>query len=199
MRTLTTTNAGRRRATLIAPMLAVVLLACLAPACANIDEESEKILDQLNGQGSSSSSSSSGHSTSSSSSSGLSVVKRKAMPVRTIKDVHGRQVELWGQANSTSKTPGHDDTIAAMAVELASSGKCEYVTMQRSWRTATGRVASSRKIPDIICVRRDGKVDAIEIKSDSDEEKALRRRLEEGMDTLPPERRGRSRVEQPRP
>lgn len=73
---------------------------------------------------------------------------------------------------------------------MARSGKYEYITQQRSWRTATGRVGTSRKIPDIIGVRHDGKVDAFEIESRSDNEASLRSRLKEGMNTLPEERRG---------
>jgi hypothetical protein len=154
--------------------------------------QSDELLDDINGSPRSDSSGSSSHR-----SSGLSVVKRKAMPERTFKDARGNPATLRGRSDSTSKTPGHDSTIAAEALEMVQSGKYEYVTMQRSWRTATGRVSDSGLIPDIMGVRRDGRVDALEVKSNSDKTDALRRRLRQGMNTSPPERRGRYDVLQP--
>jgi ferric iron reductase protein FhuF len=51
-------------------------------------------------------------------------------------------------------------------------------------------VGTSGKIPDVIGVRHDGRVDAFEVQSKSDEKEDLEKRLEEGMETLPEERRG---------
>jgi RHS repeat-associated protein len=128
----------------------------------------------------------------------MSVVKRRGMASRTVKDAQGKDVEVHGQIESTSKTPGHDETIGAVAEELAKSGEYEYVTMQRSWRTATGRVSKSGKIPDIIAVRRDGRVDVFEVASKSDTQDDLQRRMAEGMNTLPEGKRGTIQVLYPR-
>ena len=183
---------------LYSALVCAVLAVSLGLSCdklEQLDKESDKVLNEINAPGGSSSSSES--SSSSSSGSGLTVVKRKAMPLMTMKDTRGRPVEVWGQSESASTTPGHSDTIAALAIEMAGSGKYEFVTMQRSWRTATGRVSKSGRIPDVIGVRRDGKVDAYEVISKSDNRDALMQRLEEGMNTLPPKRRGRYDVIKP--
>ncbi len=110
---------------------------------------------------------------------------------------HGNPVDVWGQSKSPSRTPGHDAAMEAKALQMARSGKYEYVTIQRSWRTATGRVGKSRKIPDVIGVRRDGKVDAIEIRSKTDSHALLEKRLEQGMATVPRARRGQTIVIDP--
>jgi len=166
-----------------------------------LDRQSDDLIDKINdpsppGSGRSSSSSSrssdppSASQPPASKGSGLSVVRRDAMPVHTVKDRHGNPVDIWGQSRSTSKTPGHDATIEAKAYAMAISGKYEYITMQRCWRTATSRLGNCKSIPDVIGVRRDGKVDAFEVQSRTDKEKDLEQRLEAGMETLPEERRG---------
>lgn len=129
--------------------------------------------------------------------SGLSVVPRPGMSARTVEDMNGNPVKIWGQSRSPSKTPGHDATMERHARKMARSGEYEYITIQRSWRTATGRVSKSRKIPDIIGVRRDGKVDAVEVRSKTDSERVLQRRLDDSMETLPPERQGETLVINP--
>jgi hypothetical protein len=85
------------------------------------------------------------------------------------------------------------------ALAMAVSGDYEYITIQRSWRTATGRVSESRRIPDIIGVRRDGRVDAYEVKSSTDKEKELSQRLREGMQSLPAKNRGQYEVLEAKP
>ena len=122
--------------------------------------------------------------------SGLRVVGRPGMDYEIVKDVKGRSVRIYGQAGSSSTTLGHDETILETARALAKSGEYEYLTTQRSWRTATGRVGTSRRIPDIIGVRRNGVVDGLEILSQSDLPKILENRLDEGRSTLPDWRQG---------
>ena len=175
-------------------MRAVLLAALLVSSqaligCTNLeklDRQTDDLLDKMNNPGGSTSSSS----RSSGTGSGLSVVRRPNMTVKTVKDAQGRSVAIWGQSRSSSTTPGHDRTMEAKALSMALSGDYEYVTVQRSWRTATGRVSKSRRIPDIIGVRRNGKVDAYEIKSKTDNEDDLEQRIREGMRTLPARRRG---------
>ena len=81
---------------------------------------------------------------------------------------------------------------------MARSGDYEYITIQRSWRTATDRVGQSRRIPDLIGVRRDGRVDAFEVRSKSDRRDEPRKRLREGMRSLPSKYRGQTQVLEPR-
>lgn len=103
-------------------------------------------------------------------------------------------VEIWGQTQSSSTTPGHDKTIEAKALAMAYTGKYRYITLQRSWRTATGRLSESKLMPDLIGVRHDGRVDAVEVESKTDKTEDLEARLEEGMRTLPEQHRGDTEV-----
>ncbi len=182
-------------------MAAVYAILAALIACTTLDklnQESDELLDRVN-NGGRSSSSSSGASSSTGKQSGLSVVNRPRMPHRTVTDANGDTVTIWGQSKSSSKTHGHDAAMDAEAFAMATSGDYEYVTIQRAWRTATGRVSPSSLIPDVIGVRRNGKVDAVEVRSRTDKERALRRRLRKGLRSLPPERRGKVRVIDPGP
>jgi hypothetical protein len=132
----------------------------------------------------------------------LKVVKRSGMPESDAIDssgnpviIDGRPIKVYGQAfRSSSTTPGHGDAMMDLVARLAPTGDYEYFTLQRSWRTATGRVGSSGDIPDVIGVRRDGKVDAWEVQSATDDPVSLRQRLSKGMNSLPLERRGNTDV-----
>lgn len=122
--------------------------------------------------------------------SGLTIVPRKDMALTTYKAPDGVPVPVWGQASSSSTTKGYAETILRKAREMAESGQYDYVLMQRSWRTATRRVGKSGNIPDIIGVRRDGKVDAFEVESRTDVTSKPKARLEEGRNSLPAKYRG---------
>jgi hypothetical protein len=132
--------------------------------------------------------------------SGLQVVPRPGMTSQVLTDVNGRPVTIYGQAEAASSTTlGHAEAMNELANNLAQSGDYEYITLQRSWRTATGREGTSSLIPDVIGVRRDGVVDAWEVLSKTDSEVALRARLQEGMQSLPVARRGTIEVIPPKP
>lgn len=188
-----------RRAWTVLAGIALVAALAIGAGCTVLemaDKESDQLLDKLNDPSSSSSSSS--YSSGNATGSGLSVIERKAMPKRTVKDNRGNDVVIWGQTSSASTTPGHDKTMEAKARDMARSGEYEYITLQRAWRTATGRVGKSRKIPDIIGVRRDGRVDAFEVESKTDKRNDLRQRLRNGMNSLPAKHRGQFDTIEPR-
>jgi len=130
-------------------------------------------------------------------SSGLTIVNRAGMEFETVTDVKGRPVKIYGQSSSSSTTPGHDTTMLEYARALAKTGDYEYLTLQRSWRTATGRVGTSRAIPDVIGVQRTGVVDAWEVESLTDNQQALRSRLQTGQSSLPLQRQGTIDIIQP--
>jgi hypothetical protein len=122
------------------------------------------------------------------------------MTSRTVTAANGRTVTVWGQAEAASSTtPGHAEAMNNLVNRLAASGEYEYVTIQRSWRTATGRVGDSRSIPDVIGVRRNGVVDAWEVASRTDDPAQLLQRLQQGRQSLPVERRGTVQVLPPEP
>jgi hypothetical protein len=132
--------------------------------------------------------------------SGLSVVPRPGMTSRTVTAANGRTLTVWGQAEAASSTtPGHAEAMNNLVNQLAATGEYEYVTLQRSWRTATGRVGESGNIPDVIAVRRNGLVDAWEVQSATDNPATLLQRLQDGMQSLPPARRGTVQVIPPEP
>jgi RHS repeat-associated protein len=96
---------------------------------------------------------------------------------------------ILGKAQNTM-TPGHAKVIARQVKNMAESGEYEYITLNRSWKVTTGLENASGRRPDIIGVRRNGLVDAFEIKSKSDTKASLTKRLQEGMNTLPTRNQG---------
>lgn len=68
---------------------------------------------------------------------------------------NGRPVTIYGQAErSSSTTSGPAEAMNGLAEKLAKSGDYDYVAIQRSLRTASGRVDTSRSILDVIGARR---------------------------------------------
>lgn len=115
-------------------------------------------------------------------------------------DIHGREVKVYGQAErSSSTTPGHAEAMRQIIAEALQRTDRRYAhfTLQRSWRTSTGRVATSNSRPDVIGVRADGKVDAWEVASQNDKENLLGARLREGLMSLPKANRGETDVVRP--
>ena len=122
------------------------------------------------------------------------------MTSRMVKAPSGSTLTVWGQAeHATSTTPGHAEAMNNLVQRLAATGEYELVTLQRSWRTATGRVGTSGSIPDVIGVRRNGVVDAWEVASRTDDPAQLLQRLQQGRQSLPAERRGTIQVLPPEP
>ena len=128
------------------------------------------------------------------------VVPRPGMESRVERDPQGRPVTIHGQAeNCSSTTPGHGEAMNNQVDRMVQSGDYDSITIQRSWRTATGRESSDRAIPDVIGNRRDGRVDAFEVASKTDDPAALQQRLDSSMNTLPPQRQGTTTVLDPEP
>ena len=132
--------------------------------------------------------------------SGLSVVPRPGMGSETVTDRNGRPVTIYGQSGqASSTTPGHGPMMQNIGESWAHSGEYDYVLYQRSVRTATGRVGTSTNQPDLIGVRRDGKVDMIEVRSKTDSMQQLQQRLTDAQNSLPADRRGKTGIVTPQP
>jgi len=132
--------------------------------------------------------------------SGLNVIYRPGMEAGTIIDALDNPVTVFGQSTrGSSRTIGHSEGMDDIVSRMAATGEYEYFTVQRSWKTATGGASGSRMMPDVIGVRRDGRVDAWEVMSDTDDQAHLMQRLERGRATLPAERRGNIFVVPPLP
>jgi Pretoxin HINT domain len=120
--------------------------------------------------------------------------------------INGKPVEVFGQAfDSSSTTPGHGEAMVNLVTKLAPTGDYEYFTFQSSLRTATGRIFGRihGEIPDVIGVRRDGKIDIWEVRSTSQMSGTARRELDAKVDrmiqSLPLERQGDGLVIDPEP
>jgi hypothetical protein len=129
----------------------------------------------------------------------MRVIPRPGMRERVLTDRNGREARIYGQAErGSSTTPGHAEAMNDLAEQLAQSGDYDYITIQRSWGTATERESTSRKIPDVIGVRRDGRVDVWEVESKTDDPETLQQRLDDAMETLPEQNRGSTQVIKPK-
>ena len=128
----------------------------------------------------------------------MGIIERSGMAKNPTRDINGEEVIIWGQEHSSSTTDGHAETIAGKAAEKANSGEYAHVLMQRSLRTALGRWFNGmRKIPDLVCIRRDGRVDVYEVRSNNQTRFELESSLEAIMNELPPEMQGSSEVFEP--
>jgi RHS repeat-associated protein len=131
-----------------------------------------------------------------------SIIFRPDMVEALVWDHQGYKTILYGQAQSSSKTPGHKEAIIDQANKMSESGEYLYILIQRSWRTALDHTYNNplfRKIPDIIGIRKDGRIDAFEVKSNTDKTEVLQNRLKQSMEALPEEMQGEYDVLLPTP
>ncbi|WP_165603644.1 polymorphic toxin-type HINT domain-containing protein [Planctopirus hydrillae] len=116
-------------------------------------------------------------------------------PVFTV-FANGRNVPIYGLPQNTGdmRCPGgmnmHAQTSINIAKAAAASGEYEYITLNRSWSKSSGNASSDSRRPDVVGVRCDGKVDAWEAISKTDNPNTLRDRVRSGMESLPLSRRG---------
>jgi len=88
-------------------------------------------------------------------------------------------------------TEGHDFTSIEVAIEWAQSGLYKEIRLNRAYKTVTGVQTTPRRLPDVIGIRHDGKVDVVEVQSKTDVRQELLERNEEAMKQLPESMRGR--------
>ena len=130
----------------------------------------------------------------------IGVVMQRNMPWRDIVSAGGQRTLLLGTAQEVYTKYGstqHASTVLRIAEELAASGQYEYITMNRAWKTAVTRnppITPLSTRPDIIAVKRTGKVDAFEVASEGQEELDLLNRLIAEMNSLPHEIQGSVRT-----
>ncbi len=129
----------------------------------------------------------------------LAWLARRGMTERVVYDVKGRPVSILGQSRSSSRTDGHARAITYWAETWATSGKYRYVLMQRSVRTAIGRTIEPGEIPDVVAVRHNGRVDVLEVRSDSQYTTDLYSKLHGILEVLPEAVRGKPYVKEPMP
>ena len=102
-----------------------------------------------------------------------------------------------GTAQATG-TPGHAFRSYREAIAMAKSGEYELVRLNRSYRTTSDYAIDSLRRPDVIGVRLDGRIDAVEVPSRTDYLgngiEHLFERNYEAMQELPPNMRGNVRI-----
>lgn len=128
----------------------------------------------------------------------IGYIARTNMPHAEIPNPSGRPTILLGTAQTVEEGAGetmHRLTVARLAHEAGKTGEYEYIVMNRSLKTATGGLSADNRFPDITLVRRDGRVEMVEVRSNGQTAAELELKLEQMLETLPPERRGTSRVE----
>lgn len=126
--------------------------------------------------------------------SGLGYIVRSEMTYEA-KMVNGRLVKLIGRAQNPGggNGPEHDDLVRLLARTRIDGGDVEYATINRSLRTATGLDdlgELGRRRPDAIVIRRDGRVDLIEVRSEGQEQEDVEDLLRRIRDALPAQHRG---------
>ncbi len=91
---------------------------------------------------------------------------------------NGKKVKIYGDPQNTTggKYDRHAAAVWEEAMAMARSGDYDYITVNRSWRTATNRMIGSRARPDIIGVR-GGIADPVEVPSFRDTDALLRARM----------------------
>ncbi|MCC6126741.1 MAG: hypothetical protein IT426_17400 [Pirellulales bacterium] len=110
--------------------------------------------------------------------------------VSDLPELNWNGTRILGIAQETN-TDGHVRAIAKHVQLMSQSGDYEYITLNRSWKVSTSIDGAAGNLrPDIISVRWDGTVDAVEVMSKGDTYKKLRDRLEEGRKSLPQANRG---------
>jgi RHS repeat-associated protein len=133
--------------------------------------------------------------------SGLGINPRRpedAKPTFSVKDSWGRDIPVYGQGERmSSTTPGHSELMKKIVEMYGKSGEYEYFTLQRTVGFSTGQ-GSGRKIPDVIGVRRDGKVDVWEVESRTDNPFIADAQIKRLLETLPEKHRGTAKVLRPR-
>jgi hypothetical protein len=134
------------------------------------------------------------HNTSAPCCSGLSYTGAPT-PIMTV-TVGGRIVPIYGAGQKTGKincpnsVNKHRQASVNIAQTAAATGSYQYLTLDRSWSTATGGASSDARRPDVIGVRCDGLVLAWEVISIGDDPLVLEMRLQAGYATLPPVNQG---------
>jgi len=109
----------------------------------------------------------------------------------------GRGQETGGIDGGVQQTYGHRFRSYREAITEAKKGDTDQVYMNRGYKKATGESVTPNRRPDVIVVKKDKTVHAIEVQSKTDKPEVLFQRNQESMKRLPPEREGKVRIIEP--
>ncbi|MCC5816299.1 MAG: hypothetical protein JJT78_16230 [Leptospira sp.] len=102
-----------------------------------------------------------------------------------------KETDVDGKPQKTG-TNGHAETIAEKTLELRDSGEYDKIYLNKGINRVLGepKLISPNRRPDIVAVRKDGRIDLFEIASETDKEEDLKERMREVRDKLPEEKKG---------
>jgi hypothetical protein len=115
--------------------------------------------------------------------------KKVGEAAKKVETWHVRKAKIHGKAQKTG-TPGHDWQSMKEAVKATKDPDVARVHMDQSLSKVTGGKVISRMRPDVSVVRKDGRINMIEVQSKSQRSKQLQTKIEQMQDTLPSEMRG---------
>jgi hypothetical protein len=114
----------------------------------------------------------------------------KSSVAKKVKSWQVRKAKIRGKAQVTG-TPGHDWQSMREAIKATKDPNVARVHMDQSLSRVTGGKVPSRMRPDVTVVRKDGRINMIEVQSESQRRPQLEGKIQEMQDLLPPEMRGR--------
>lgn len=101
----------------------------------------------------------------------------------------GKAQKTGGKTRET-QTGEHAVRSYREAITAAKREEVDKVYLNRGYKKATGESITPNRRSDVTIVRKDGKVDAIEVQSKTDDPAILWQRNDEALRQLPPERQG---------
>lgn len=115
------------------------------------------------------------------------------MPHISRRAIDGRDVAIVGRPQTNSGYANHHAMNWYLAEQRATDGSALYVAAHRTLRQMTGLDdlgPAGEKLPDLIVVRTDGRIDLYELQSNYDTPEQMLTKLDEMMNALPEHKRG---------
>jgi hypothetical protein len=114
----------------------------------------------------------------------------------TMREGQEWKAKVVGRAQKTG-TPGHATRSYREAIAEAKLEDTEKVFLNRGYKKATGEPVKPNRRPDVTVVKKDGTVNAVEVKSKTDKKTDLESRNIQAMGSIAAEKRGKIRVINP--
>ena len=102
------------------------------------------------------------------------------------------ETRVWGKVqdvkNQAERSTDHAGRMRKLVDDLVTTGNYSDIVLNRNMRNATGLAGTDGNVrPDIVAIRRDGRVDTIEVQSGRQSVTGLMHNLEQAQNFLPPQ------------